>query len=352
METTEKKKINVNIKKIIIPAVIVLAAVIVALNSFVVVEAGHTGVVVTMGAVNEGVLQEGIHLKAPFVQDVVKIDNRIQKLEVNTEAFSKDLQSVKTVLAINYRVDTAKSYSIYKNIGADYENVLVVPAVNEVLKAITSQYTAEESVTNRVLISDGLIEGLNKKLNDLGLYITDVNIIDFDFSEAFITAIEEKQVAQQQHPDGLGQTLGGGQRQGLLDLVVIVHVAIDEQTGNHSGDGARHPGVVVEPGLGHQVHQPPQVEQHKGQEQIEEHDEPRRAHIIGHRGGLERHAVERAGNPGNHHRQGCGHECHHRPFAPQGQGQHLMDVPHHIDVSQHGNQHKEDKAKFHLSRVV
>ena len=198
METTEKKKINVNIKKIIIPAVIVLAAVIVALNSFVVVEAGHTGVVVTMGAVNEGVLQEGIHLKAPFVQDVVKIDNRIQKLEVNTEAFSKDLQSVKTVLAINYRVDTSKSYSIYKNIGADYENVLVVPAVNEVLKAITATYTAEESVTNRALISDGLVEGLNKKLNDIGLYVTDVNIIDFDFSEAFITAIEEKQVAQQQ----------------------------------------------------------------------------------------------------------------------------------------------------------
>ena len=172
METTEKKKINVNIKKIIIPAVIVLAAVIVALNSFVVVEAGHTGVVVTMGAVNEGVLQEGIHLKAPFVQDVVKIDNRIQKLEVNTD--------------------------IYKNIGADYENVLVVPAVNEVLKAITATYTAEESVTNRALISDGLVEGLNKKLNDIGLYVTDVNIIDFDFSEAFITAIEEKQVAQQQ----------------------------------------------------------------------------------------------------------------------------------------------------------
>ena len=126
------------------------------------------------------------------------IDNRIQKLEVNTEAFSKDLQSVNTVLAINYRVDTSKSYSIYKNIGADYENVLVVPAVNEVLKAITATYTAEESVTNRQLISDGLVSGLNEKLNDIGLYVTDVNIIDFDFSEAFITAIEEKQVAQQQ----------------------------------------------------------------------------------------------------------------------------------------------------------
>ena len=184
-------------KTISIIVAIVLILGITLLNSFTIVDAGHTGVVVTMGKVKEGVLQEGIHAKVPFVQKVVKIDNRIRKLEVNTEAFSKDLQSVNTVLAINYRVDTSKSYSIYKNIGADYETVLVTPAVNEVLKAITSTYTAEESVTNRVLISDGLIEGLNEKLNEIGLYVTDVNIIDFQFSEAFITAIEEKQVAQQ-----------------------------------------------------------------------------------------------------------------------------------------------------------
>ena len=195
METNVIKKINP--KKIIIPIVIVIVAVIVGLNSFVVVDAGHTGVVVTMGKVNEGVLQEGGHAKLALVQSVEKSDNRTKKLEVNTEAFSKDLQSVKTVLAINYRVDTSKSYSIYKNIGSDYENVLVVPAVNEVLKAITATYTAEQSVTNRALISDGLVKGLNEKLNNIGLYVTDVNIIDFDFSEAFITAIEEKQVAQQ-----------------------------------------------------------------------------------------------------------------------------------------------------------
>lgn len=184
-------------KKIIIAVVILLAVVILAANCITIVEAGHTGVVVTLGKVNDGVLQEGIHVKAPFVQKVVKIDNRITKLEVQTEAFSKDLQTVTTTLAINYRVDTSKSFSIYKNIGADYETVLVTPAVNEVLKATTAKYTAEESVTNRALISDGLVEGLNEKLNSIGLYVTDVNIINFDFSEAFITAIEEKQVAQQ-----------------------------------------------------------------------------------------------------------------------------------------------------------
>ncbi|MBQ8204111.1 MAG: prohibitin family protein [Clostridia bacterium] len=186
------------IKTLVIILVAALFVVTVAANAFTIVDAGHTGVVVTLGKVNEGVLQEGMHLKVPFVQKVIKIDNRIVKLEVDTEAFSKDLQTVETTLAINYRVDTSKSYSIYKNIGANYEEVLVAPAVNEVLKAITAQYTAEESVTNRSLISDGLIKGLNDKLNNIGLYITDVNIINFDFSEAFITAIEEKQVAQQQ----------------------------------------------------------------------------------------------------------------------------------------------------------
>lgn len=187
-----------SVKKLIIAAVIVVVLAVVALNSVSIVEAGHTGVVVTLGSVGENVLSEGLHFKIPFVQTVEKIDNRITKLEVDTEAFSKDLQSVQTTLAVNYRIDTSKSYSIYKNIGTGYETVLVTPAVNEVLKAITAQYTAEESVTNRTLISEGLVSGLNDKLNDIGLYVTDVNIINFDFSEAYVTAIEEKQVAQQQ----------------------------------------------------------------------------------------------------------------------------------------------------------
>ena len=192
------KNIDIKKGKVFVTIIIVLLLVVGGLfSSWIFIEPGHTGVVVTMGKVEENVLQEGFHFKVPFIQEVVKIDNRIVKLEVQTEAFSKDLQTVTTNLAINYRVDTKKSYSIYKNVGSNYESVLVIPAVNEVLKAISSSYTAVESVTNRTLISDGLVEGLNAKLNDMGLYVTDVNIIDFDFSDAFIQAIEEKQVAQQ-----------------------------------------------------------------------------------------------------------------------------------------------------------
>ena len=169
-----------NFKTVLIILTLIVIVVIAA-SSIVIVQAGHTGVVVTLGKVDENVWQEGLHFKIPLIQEVVMIDNRITKLEVDTEAFSKDLQTVSTTLAINYRVDTAKSYSIYKNIGEDYEAVLVVPAVNEVLKSTTALYTAEESVTNRTLVSDGLIAGLNNKLNEIGLYVTDVNIINFDF---------------------------------------------------------------------------------------------------------------------------------------------------------------------------
>ena len=185
-------------KKLIAVIIIVILVIAVAFSCITIVQPGHTGVVVTLGRVDDTVLQEGLHFKIPLIQNVVMIDNRITKLEVDTEAFSSDLQTVETRLAINYRVDTAKSYSIYKNIGSGYEGVLVEPAVNEVLKAIVAQYSAEESVTNRTLISTGLVEGLNTKLNDIGLYVTDVNIINFEFSEAYITAIEEKQVAQQE----------------------------------------------------------------------------------------------------------------------------------------------------------
>lgn len=192
----EKRPFSLSRKAIVIGAA-TLAAVFVIGNSVTIIDAGHTGVINTLGRVSENVLQEGLHLKIPFVQRIIKMDNRIVKLEVETEAFSKDLQTVQTRLAINYRVAKDKSYAIYKNVGSDYETVLVNPAVNEVLKAITAKYTAEESVANRSLISQGLIEELNNKLNRNGIYVEDVNIINFEFSEAYIAAIEEKQVAEQ-----------------------------------------------------------------------------------------------------------------------------------------------------------
>lgn len=185
-----------NIPRIIGCGIALLLAIIFLISSIAIISAGHTGVVSTFGRVSEDVLQEGFHMKAPW-QKVTVMDNRIVKLEVSTEAFSKDLQTVSVCLAVNYRVDTSMSYSIIKNVGKHYEDILITPTVNEVLKAIVAQYTAEQSITNRPLISDSLLDGLNEKLAVNGIHVSDINIIDFDFTETYINAIEAKQVAEQ-----------------------------------------------------------------------------------------------------------------------------------------------------------
>jgi regulator of protease activity HflC (stomatin/prohibitin superfamily) len=190
---TDEEKRNVRATCVLFAVVVVL---IICFFSITKINAGHTGVVTTFGKVSSTVLDEGLHFKAPW-QKVTKVDNRIVKLSVETEASTKDLQTVETELAVNYRIDSTKSYSIIKNVGKEYESILVQPSANEVLKAVTAKYSAEECITNRSEISQELIADINEKLNDQGIYVEDINIVNFNFSDELNTAIEEKQVAEQ-----------------------------------------------------------------------------------------------------------------------------------------------------------
>ena len=183
--------------KVVGLVLVVMLLVIFLSSSFVVIPAGHTGVALTFGKVEDVVLQEGLHFKVPFVQKIVVVDNRIVKLDVNTEAFSKDLQTITTVVAVNYHVGKESSQTVYKNVGMGFEEVLITPAVNEVLKAVTAKYTAVELVSSRAEVSMLLDDGLNEKLNNYGIFINELNIINWDFSEEYINAVEAKQVAEQ-----------------------------------------------------------------------------------------------------------------------------------------------------------
>ncbi len=151
----------------------------------------------TMGKVEDTALPEGMHFKIPFVQRIVSMDNRVKKLELSTEAFSKDIQTVSATLAVNYRLQTEKTFEIYKTTGTAYEDNLIVPATHEVLKSVCAQYTAEELISKRAESSDKMRDELDAKLSQIGISITDFNIIDFDFSDEFISAVESKQVAEQ-----------------------------------------------------------------------------------------------------------------------------------------------------------
>ena len=178
-------------------AVIGLAAILVAANSFTIVPAGNTGVVLTLGEVSSTPLSEGFHLKAPFIQQVEDMSNKIQVFNATATAVSRDLQTVNSEIAVNYRLVSDKSPDMYKNVGLEYSTILVSPVVQECMKSATAKYNAEQLITERESVSTEVKTALDEKLNIYGIYIEKFNIVNFDFTEEFNNAIEAKQVAEQ-----------------------------------------------------------------------------------------------------------------------------------------------------------
>ncbi len=187
-------------KKGKIIALVITAIVVIILLStcFTVVEAGHTGVVMTFGAVEDEVLSEGMHFKIPFAQTVVMVNNRTQKIETQGTASSKDLQIVSYVVAVNYKVNNNASAELYKKVGTDYSNIIVAPAIQESIKAVSAQFTAEQLITERQNVGDQIKIALDEKINEYGITVEIFNIVNFDFSDEFNAAVEAKQTAQQQ----------------------------------------------------------------------------------------------------------------------------------------------------------
>ena len=172
-------------------------AVPLALSSFTIVPAGHTGVILTLGKVSETSMSEGFHLKMPFIQHVEAMSNKIQVYETPASAVSKDLQSVSSNIAVNFKLVSDKCADMYKGCSGDYKIVLIAPAVQESMKSVTAKYTAEQLITERATVGDEVKASLDSKLNSYGIYIEKFNIVNFDFSQEFNNAIEAKQVAEQ-----------------------------------------------------------------------------------------------------------------------------------------------------------
>ena len=183
--------------KIVAVIMIIALVIIIFVSSLAIVPAGSTGVITTFGKVSENTYSEGFHLKMPLAQELIIVSNKIQVYESDASAVSKDLQTVNSKIAVNFRVKSDSSASIYKNIGSDYQTVILMPAVQESMKAVSAKYTAEELITERNKVGEEIKEQLSLKVSDYGIQIEKFNIVNFEFSKEFNDAIEQKQVAEQ-----------------------------------------------------------------------------------------------------------------------------------------------------------
>lgn len=178
--------------------VLIIFLLILVFNCFQVVGAGERGVVFSkFGGIQQGVRGEGLQFKIPFIQQIIPVDVRIQKAETDSSASSKDLQTVDSRIALNYHIAPDLAAQIYQEVGVLFKERLIDPSVQEAVKAVTAQFTAEELITRRAEVSIMIKEMLSERLVNRHILVDEFNIVDFNFSPVFNDAIEAKQKAEQ-----------------------------------------------------------------------------------------------------------------------------------------------------------
>ena len=184
---------------IVIGIIILIVIGVVATASVKIVDSGHRGVLLHWNAVDisNPPLEEGLHFVVPFQDEVVNIEVRTLKYEKETRSASKDLQTVETTVTVNYHPDKESVNTLYKNLGLDYENRVIQPAIEETVKQVTANYNAEELITKRPLVKQDIESSIRERLNQFQVVTEVISITDFEFSPLFAQAIEAKVEAEQ-----------------------------------------------------------------------------------------------------------------------------------------------------------
>lgn len=177
-----------------------LAAVLLVLYllaPFATVPAGSRGVMTTFGSPSPEVFSEGLHFRWPIAQKMNLVNVSIQRGDGDGEAASRDLQTVHTRIALNYHVKPEAAVSVFRDLGNQPGERIIVPAVHEAVKAVTARFTAEELVAKRTDVRDAIVANLRERLERHGVAVDELSIVNFEFSKTFNEAIEAKTTAEQ-----------------------------------------------------------------------------------------------------------------------------------------------------------
>jgi prohibitin 2 len=178
--------------------VLIIAVVLMfILTPFSIVPPGNRGVMTTFGHPSEEVFGEGIHFRWPIAQTMHNVVVAIQKGEGEGDAASKDLQTVHTKIAINYHVKPEAVVSVFRDLQNDPGDRIIIPSVQEAVKAVTARFTAEELISRRATVRDEIVMALKERMTRHGLIVDEFSIVNFNFSKTFNDAIEQKTVADQ-----------------------------------------------------------------------------------------------------------------------------------------------------------
>lgn len=169
----------------------------VAVRSYVVVPVGSKAVIMEFGKV-QAVVPDGIHFTKPWITTVKLISVRVLTASLKAEAVSKDTQKVTTEVVINWTFKPDHLQETYEAVGAEdaMTSGIMLPALNESLKAVTARRPVTDILAQREEIKDEIDDKFRKKMAAYHVNIIDLFLTNLRFEDDYEKAIEAKQVAE------------------------------------------------------------------------------------------------------------------------------------------------------------
>lgn len=158
---------------------------------------GEAVVFSRFGDVDPKCYPAGFYLYNPLTTSVYHVDVKVQKFEVKADASSRDLQNVHTAIVVNFSVNGDQCHDLIKNVGANFVQQIILPAVEEVTKASTALFPVEKVIQERPKLKKDIEDGLKARLSPYWITVQAVSITNITFSPDFSRAIEQKQVEEQ-----------------------------------------------------------------------------------------------------------------------------------------------------------
>ena len=178
--------------------IVVVIILLLVCNPVAMVGVGERGVKVTLGQVSPHSYTEGIHVVTPFISKIHTMNVKTQKMHPATTVFTKDIQQARIEYVVNYNLQPENVHKVYREVGKNYQDIIIVPTVEGVLKNIIGTWNASDLISNRTKATNDILKQLQEQLADNYINVTDFQIVDIDYSDAFEKAVELKVTAEQE----------------------------------------------------------------------------------------------------------------------------------------------------------
>lgn len=175
------------------------------------VDAGSVGIITTFGAVEPYTLQSGFHLKSPFsslhqmsmrtqayTMSIAQEESTAKAGDDTISTLTKEGLKINMDMTILYHLDQNKAMDVFKNIGENYDEIIIRPQSRSILRNVVASYTADEIYSpERSSVEQRIFDQLKNATEGRGVIIEEVRLRDVGLPQQLNDAIQAKLTAQQ-----------------------------------------------------------------------------------------------------------------------------------------------------------